>query len=317
MSNDTNGPEGPEDIAAAPPEETGTTGKEGDKAGEKSAEAQPKDGAEGGTEAGGSADTSPWESLEALKAENAELRERLLRAMAEMENLRKRTEREKADTARYAISDFARDVLTIGDNIQRAIDAVPAEAAEKDPALRSFLEGVELMERELLSVLERHGVTRLEPKGEILDPNKHQAMYEVENPDIPAKTIVEVLQAGYMIGDRLLRPALVGVSKGGPRAPKEASEPAASPGAGPATGGDEPEAPGAEPAAEAETSPAGASGKGAGRGEGAPEAANDDQPEPPRASDGADTDRSDVPKTRRIDIKTAGETADPSEEPAT
>jgi molecular chaperone GrpE len=153
--------------------------------------------------------------LEALVAENAEMRDRLLRAMAEMENVRRRTEREKSDTARYAISNFARDVLTVGDNLRRTVEHVPAEAAAQDPALKSFLDGVELTERELLNVLERHGVTRIDPVGQRFDPNCHQAMYEVPNPDVPEGTVVDVMQAGYVIGDRCLRPALVAVAKGG------------------------------------------------------------------------------------------------------
>ena len=153
--------------------------------------------------------------LEALVAENSDMRDRLLRTMAEMENLRRRTEREKSDTARYAISNFARDVLTVGDNLRRTIEHVPAEAAAQDPALKSFLDGVELTERELLNVLERHGVTRIDPVGQRFDPNCHQAMYEVPNPDVPEGTVVDVMQAGYVIGDRCLRPALVAVAKGG------------------------------------------------------------------------------------------------------
>ena len=156
--------------------------------------------------------------LEALVAENSEMRDRLLRTMAEMENLRRRTEREKSDTARYAISNFARDVLTVGDNLRRTIEHVPAEAAAQDPALKSFLDGVELTERELLNVLERHGVTRIDPLGQRFDPNCHQAMYEVPNPDVPEGTVVDVMQAGYVIGDRCLRPALVAVAKGGAKA---------------------------------------------------------------------------------------------------
>jgi molecular chaperone GrpE len=161
--------------------------------------------------------------LDALLAENAEMRDRLLRTMADMENLRRRTEREKTDTARYAISNFARDVLTVGDNLQRTIDHVPADAAAQDPALKSFLEGVQLTERELLNVLERHGVTRIEPLGQRFDPNCHQAMYEVQNSDVPEGTVVEVMQSGYTIGDRCLRPALVAVAKGGakPAAPPQ------------------------------------------------------------------------------------------------
>ncbi len=137
------------------------------KAGKPDASAEPK--------------AQPGADLDAVLAENAEMRDRLLRTMAEMENLRRRTEREKADTARYAISNFARDVLTVGDNLKRTIDHVPAEAAAQDPALKSFLEGVELTERELLNVLERHGVTRIDPLGQRFDPNSHQAMYEVQN----------------------------------------------------------------------------------------------------------------------------------------
>jgi molecular chaperone GrpE len=161
--------------------------------------------------------------LTALVAENSDMRDRLLRTMADMENLRRRTEREKADTSRYAISNFARDVLTVGDNLRRTIEHVPADAAAQDPALKSFLDGVELTERELLNVLERHGVTRIDPVGQRFDPNCHQAMYEVQNPDVPEGTVVDVMQAGYVIGDRCLRPALVAVAKGGAKqtAPSE------------------------------------------------------------------------------------------------
>jgi molecular chaperone GrpE len=153
--------------------------------------------------------------LNALLLENADMRDRLLRTMADMENLRRRTEREKTDTARYAISNFARDVLTVGDNLKRTIQHVPAEAASQDPALKSFLEGVEITERELLNVLERHGVTQIEPLGQRFDPNCHQAMYEVQNAEVPDGTVVDVMQSGYMIGDRCLRPALVAIAKGG------------------------------------------------------------------------------------------------------
>ena len=156
--------------------------------------------------------------LEALIAENADMRDRLLRTMADMENLRRRTEREKNDIARYAISNFARDVLTVGDNLRRTIEHVPAEAASQDPALKSFLDGVEITERELLNVLERHGVTRIDPKGQRFDPNCHQAMYEVPDPSVPEGTVVDVMQSGYVIGDRCLRPALVAVAKGGAKA---------------------------------------------------------------------------------------------------
>ena len=153
--------------------------------------------------------------LDTLLSENAEMRDKLLRTMADMENLRQRTEREKTDTSRYAISNFARDVLTIGDNLRRTIEHVPADAAAQDPALKSFLEGVELTERELLKMMEKHGVTKLEPLGQRFDPNQQQAMYEVPTTEVPEGTVVEVMQAGYAIADRVLRPALVAVSKGG------------------------------------------------------------------------------------------------------
>lgn len=166
------------------------------------------------------ADAEKTADPNALAAEVAELRDRLLRAHAEMENVRRRAERDKADTARYAVSNFARDVLSVGDNIHRAIEHVPGDAAAADPALKSFMDGIQLTERELLNVLERHGVRRLEPMGERFDPNVHQAMFELDKPDVPEGTVVQVLQRGYVIGDRCLRPALVAVAKGGAKAQK-------------------------------------------------------------------------------------------------
>ena len=172
--------------------------------------------------------------LKALLTENADMRDKLLRTMADMENLRRRTEREKEDTSRYAISNFARDVLTNGDNLRRVIEHVPADEAANDPALESFLEGVELTERELLKMMEKHGVTKLEPLGERFDPNQQQAMYEVPTTDVPEGTVVQVMQAGFSIGDRVLRPALVAVSKGGPKqAPASKAAPQEAPGFGP------------------------------------------------------------------------------------
>ncbi|MEQ1615588.1 MAG: nucleotide exchange factor GrpE [Hyphomicrobiaceae bacterium] len=150
-----------------------------------------------------------------LEAQVKDLTDRLLRAHAEMDNIRKRTERDKADTIKYAISKFAGDIVTVGDNFQRAISAVPAGAAEADSALKSLVEGVTLTEREFLGVLERHGVKRLDPKGQAFDPNFHQAVMEQDNRDVPAGTILQVFQVGYQIEDRILRPAMVIVSKGG------------------------------------------------------------------------------------------------------
>ena len=158
-------------------------------------------------------------SAEALAKEAADLRDKMLRTLAEMENLRQRTRREVADSKVYGITGFARDVLDIADSLQRTIDAVPAETRESaDPLLKSLIEGVELTERSLLSALEKNGVKKFDPAGEKFDPNFQQAMYEVPDPSVPAGTVVQVVQAGYMIGERVLRPALVAVSKGGAKA---------------------------------------------------------------------------------------------------
>lgn len=158
-------------------------------------------------------------SVAALTKEAAEARDRMLRTLAEMENLRKRTTREVADARMYGITGFARDVLDIADNLQRALDAVPAEArAAADPGLKALMEGVELTERSLLNALEKNGVKKFDPAGQKFDPNFQQAMFEVPDPSVPAGTVVQVIQAGFMIGERVLRPALVGVSKGGAKA---------------------------------------------------------------------------------------------------
>jgi molecular chaperone GrpE len=156
--------------------------------------------------------------VEALTRENAELKDRLLRTLAEMENLRRRTEREIADGRTYAVTAFARDALGVSDNVRRALDATgPDWKSQTDAAGQALFEGVELIERELLKVMEKHGVKQLDPQGQKFDPNLHQAMYEVPDASVPAGTVVQVLQSGFTIGDRILRPALVGVSKGGPK----------------------------------------------------------------------------------------------------
>jgi len=162
--------------------------------------------------------------VELLTAQIADLTDRLLRAHAEMDNLRKRTEREKEETAKYAITRFARDVVTVADNFERAAALVPAEAAEQDPALKSFLEGVTMTEREFLNVLERHGVKRINPKGETFNPHQHQAVMEAHNAEVAPGTILEVFQQGYLIEDRVLRPAMVVVAKGGAK-PAKPDEP--------------------------------------------------------------------------------------------
>jgi len=164
-------------------------------------------------------------SVEALTKEVADARDKMLRTLAEMENLRKRTQKEVADGRTYAIANFAREVLDIADSLQRALDAVPADTkATADPGLKALLEGVELTERSLLNTLEKNGVKKFDPSGEKFDPNFQQAMYEVPDASVPSGTVVQVVQAGYTIGERVLRPALVGVSKGGAKAAPAASE---------------------------------------------------------------------------------------------
>ena len=183
----------------------------------------------GPTQADGRAGAPATDEAAQLKTEIADLKDRLLRTHAEMDNVRKRLEREKADQAKFAITKFARDIIGVGDNVQRAIDAVPQRMVEQDPALKSFFEGVTMIERELLTVLGRHGIKRLDPKGEPFNPNYHQAVVEVPSDEVPAGSVTQVFQAGYMIEDRVLRPAMVAVSKGGSKvqAPAEAVSPAA------------------------------------------------------------------------------------------
>ena len=156
--------------------------------------------------------------LDKLKAENEELKDRTLRTVAEMDNLRKRTAREMTDARAYAVANFARDLLGVGDNLQRAIQAVPAEKRESgSDEFKALIEGVELTERELLKALTNAGVTKFNPEGEKFDPNFHQAMFEMPNPEVPNNSVAQVVQEGYKIGDRVLRPAMVGVAKGGPK----------------------------------------------------------------------------------------------------
>jgi molecular chaperone GrpE len=148
----------------------------------------------------------------------AELKDRLLRTLAEMENLRKRTEREVTDVRLYGVSSFARDIIGVADNMRRALDAVSPELrSSAEAGVKALIDGVELTERELQKTLEKNGVRQFSPRGEKFDPNVHQAMFEVPNASVPAGSVVEVVQPGYMLGDRVLRPAMVGVSKGGPK----------------------------------------------------------------------------------------------------
>lgn len=151
-------------------------------------------------------------------AEIAKLKDQLLRALAETENTRRRAERDREETAKFAISNFARDVLAVADNLQRTVDSVPADAKAGNTALATLLEGVQLTDRQLQAMLEKHGITRIAPLDQPFDPNLHQAMFEVPGTGKSSGTVVQVLQAGFMIHGRLLRPALVGVAKGDPQA---------------------------------------------------------------------------------------------------
>jgi len=154
----------------------------------------------------------------ALEREHAEMKDRLLRTLAEMDNMRKRTEREIVDSRLYGVTSFARDVLGVADNMRRALEAVAPELrASAQAGVKALVDGVELTERELLKALEKNGIRQFSPQGEKFDPNLHQAMFEVPDASVPAGSVVQVVQPGYMIGERVLRPALVGVSKGGPR----------------------------------------------------------------------------------------------------
>jgi molecular chaperone GrpE len=156
--------------------------------------------------------------IEALNTENAALKDRMLRTLAEMENLRRRTEREVADAKNYGVTNLARDMLNVADNLARALEHIPAEVrANADGEFKSLIEGVELTARDLTAALGRHGVRLLEPLGEKFDPNFHQALFEVPNEALPAGTVTQVVQSGWRIGERVLRPASVGVSKGGPK----------------------------------------------------------------------------------------------------
>jgi len=162
------------------------------------------------------------ERLAVAEAELGETKDRLLRALAETENVRRRLQRERDDAGKYAVAGFAKDLLSAVDNLRRALEAMP-EAEIKDSRTQGLREGVAATERELLGAFERHGLKRIDPKGERFDHNFHQAIFEAERPDLPAGTIVEVLQPGYVLHDRLLRPAMVGVAKGGAKADSDAA----------------------------------------------------------------------------------------------
>ncbi len=163
----------------------------------------------------------PGDRQEELEAEIADLKDKVLRAMAELENFRRRAERERSDVSKYAITNFARDMVSVADNLRRALDSAANEGAGDNG--EGLAAGIELTERELIAALERHGITKINAMGKLFDHDLHQAMFEVEDKDKPAGTIIEELQAGYMLKDRLLRPAMVGLAKGGPEAKADAA----------------------------------------------------------------------------------------------
>lgn len=153
-----------------------------------------------------------------IEAERDDLKDKLLRTLADMENLRRRTEREIADAKAYAVTSFARDMLGAADNLRRAQESLPDLArSTEEPALKALIEGVDLTERDLLKTLERHGVRKIEPLGEKFDPNMHQAMFEAPDAEVVKGLVSKVVQSGYKIGERVLRPALVGISAGAPK----------------------------------------------------------------------------------------------------
>ncbi|UOM35947.1 nucleotide exchange factor GrpE [Acuticoccus sp. I52.16.1] len=157
-------------------------------------------------------------ALAEARAEAEELRNQMLRAVAEAENVRRRAQRDVSDARQYAVTSFARDLLNVADNFARAMDTLKdADLETLPPEVKSVVEGIQMTERELKSVFERHGIKTIDPTGQKFDPNQHQAMFEVENPDIASGTVVQTVQLGSMIGERVLRPAMVGVSKGGPK----------------------------------------------------------------------------------------------------
>lgn len=165
----------------------------------------------GGAEQGG--------RIAELEAEVAKLKNDVLYAKAETENVRRRLEQQAEDRGKYAVANIAKDVLSVADNLRRALDSVPPAAREGNDIANTLTVGVELTERELLNTFERYGIRLIEAHGTRFDPNLHQAMMEMEDASQPEGTVVLVMQPGYQIHDRLLRPALVGVSKGGPKTP--------------------------------------------------------------------------------------------------
>lgn len=216
MTNDTSRPEKSAENAADRPENAPGGGDAEDfaRVDATAAAAHPLDAAAAAHAVAG----TPEARLAEVEAERDALKDKLLRALADLENVRRRAEREVADARIYAKTNFARDMLTVADNVRRALESLGDAREGLEGPAKTLVEGIELTERDLLHTLERHGVKKIDPQGEKFDPNLHQAMFEVPNPDVPNGTVVQVVQTGYVIGERCLRPAMVGVSKGGPKA---------------------------------------------------------------------------------------------------
>ncbi len=159
---------------------------------------------------------TPEAEIARLTEENAKLRDQMLRALADAENTRRRTQREREDMAKYAISDFAKELLAVADNLRRALEAVPENERRAESVLANLAEGVSATERQLLSAFEKNGIVKIDPVDQKFDPNYHQAMFEVIDSGKLPGTVAQVIQPGYVLHGRLLRPALVGVAKGEP-----------------------------------------------------------------------------------------------------
>lgn len=194
---------------------------------EKEENAPAADSVEGTAPAEASKETPPGdktgEKIAQLEAEVAKFRDQWMRAVAETENVRKRAQRDQEDTARYAIASFARDLVNVIENLKRALETIPPEARKEEGLLKTVAEGVELTQREMLSVFEKFGVRRISPEGQKFDHNLHQAVVQVERSDVAPGTVVQVVQAGYVLHERLLRPAMVAVAKA-PETPKKVDE---------------------------------------------------------------------------------------------
>lgn len=191
-----------------------------DQTSEQPVETSPVDGAEAAPSeapAAAAAEPAPADRIAQLEAEVAKLKNDVLYARADTENVRRRLEQQAEDRGKYAVSNLAKDILSVADNLRRALDAVPAEVRQADEAVNSLTVGVEMTERELIATFERYGIRKVPAMGERFDPNLHQAMMEIEDAAKLEGTVVLEMQSGYTLHDRLLRPALVGIAKGGPK----------------------------------------------------------------------------------------------------